>query len=286
MPNKYQVEMHDGRKFEVETDGGPPNEDDVLGFLNQKNPYSNLPDVGRGDTSDSLSADERIRQAKESLAKPPVYDTTPAEPYKYQPPDTLGSFVHGLTAVPRAMYHSIDQAGKASRQHFQEGNYPAALHDIAGSLLDPFNPQSYVDNLRQIKQNFTGGATPEQAEAAKGEATGQGLGILGLDPTEFKQAWIKRNYPEMAGQAVGAIGTALLFHKLGGKLSDANIPDWSKLPEPPAEEPGSAYDWLPPDRNRPSGPIIDTPETRPERLLGPAPPPELGPGPSPRELPP
>jgi hypothetical protein len=265
MPSKkYRVELHDGRKFEVETDGEAPNEDDILREINQP---SNLPDVGQPRfprSHNEPSADELLSQAKQSLAKPPVYSQ-----------DKPSDEVTKATAEP-------DELLIKKGWNFATKPLTDAPTRFAKSVSDYINPHSETTGLRGIGSAYIEGL----GQAISGLTSPLNLATAGLGTAETAAA--RYGLPQVARLANigGRVASASMIpegleHAVHGKhldeilsgLLEAGLGAHGMRPgvhETPKSIEEGGTEFIPPEYNQgPKGDIIDvrSPESNSARLL-------------------
>lgn len=157
---------------------------------------------------------------------PKTYDL---QDYKEPQP----GFLEGLYRVPQEMYEGASKAGKSAYEHLKEGQYPEAFHDITAPFIDPLE-QALKGTIR-----LSQGKSPIDVgtqEQAKRTGISQVLGAAGLPGEEFQKAWEEGNYPYLAGQTVGALGTMYLGHRVNKAFTE---------PKPSGPAGGSAQGGTP-----------------------------------------
>jgi hypothetical protein len=259
---KYRVELHDGRKFDVETDGEPPNENDILPYLN-KSP--NLPDVGPGNRSEDLTIDDRLKQAKESLAKPPVWSDTSeigtdkkSDNITQNTGESDKSFARkawNFASSPLSDYITYNGqkvfAPHEAAEYYDQpskdrGVVSATLHGLGAGLLEGAgNVLSGFTSPINVAMTAAGASGYNNvAKALSAPLAAEGAyHTFGPDMTTEQRLM---GIPEMAGAALPFLhGGAPVPHTEGPEI-------------------------IPPEYNRgPRGDILDVnlPENRPERML-------------------
>jgi hypothetical protein len=205
MSQKYQVELSDGRKFVVESDGGPPSEDDLLSYIDTAHPSGvprpNDPSMlpGNGKTH-AQTTEENIRPG----------DVRGFGDYAKREGVAAGT---EAMAIGRGAMDNLAAANGGSRvdaheQFFNPEAYraahpPQSMGDlaqnvgatVAGAVKAPFAVlgQAY-------KSVFGPGLTPEEAGKSAVDATAM-LGPIAMDPAAAVSA------AQSVGRGVKAVAT-------------------------------------------------------------------------------
>jgi hypothetical protein len=266
MPSKkFRVELHDGRKFEVETDGEAPNEDDILREINQP---SNLSDVGAPRFPRSYnepSADELLSQAKESLAKPPIYKQD-------KPSDEITK----AAAEP-------DESLLKKGWNFATSPISNYITSHGQKIFDPHAAAEYYDKPSDTDTRipFTGEATWKGLGAGLLEGAGDVLAGF-TTPINLAMMASGTRFPNVTKALSAPMIAEGAYHVATGKTPSEQlrgIPEMAMGALPfigghgalPKIAEDARQEWIPPEYNRgPQGDIIDVRghETDPARLLG------------------
>jgi hypothetical protein len=104
-----------------------------------------------------------------------------------------GGFVSGLTDTPRRIFEQVDDAGRNSYQNLKKGNVVGAFQDVFRPVIDPFT-----------QLNGMAAQPSSVPKMSRSTAATQGMDMLGLPGSDVQDAINQRDYPRLAGQAVGA----------------------------------------------------------------------------------
>lgn len=143
---------------------------------------------------------------KRDYVRPPDPTPTPTrqEPAPTSLYDKISSFGSGLVDPLRGMAQSVLETGREGAKDVMAGNYPAAFGRVTAPIMDAFTKTGGMVLGRMSGQQ----PTPE-------EAITQGAEMAGIPAPQIKEAYAQADYPRLAGQALGTLGTIYGAHKLG-----------------------------------------------------------------------
>lgn len=255
MPKKFQIELHDGRKFEVETDGEPPNEDDVLQSIGH-------PSVT--DAPDHSEADDILRQAHETLDKPPVfgkYEKSSDEITKATADTDESLLRKGWNFATKPLTDAPSRFAKSVSDYINPGSETTGLRGIGSAYIEGLGHA--ISGLSSPINLATAGLGLAETSAAKlglpqvARLAGIGgrIAAAPMVPEGLKHAYEGEHWDEKLS---GLLEATMGAHGMRGHVAE-EIP---RIDEGP--------DIIPPEYNRgPQGDIIDvrSPESNPARLL-------------------
>src|SRR6267142_5046883 len=160
-----------------------------------------------------------------------------APEYVESKPSISQRFIKGITDPATSLYEYVQSAATNVPKHLREGNYPAALHDVASPILTPF--EGIENFLISGKKSIPNPGT-QIAEQA------------GIPLSLMKESYDKGDYARLTGQSLSSL--ALLALSAKSQLPKSKSPKIS-LKEMPLTEHGPY-----PLRDNPSpiGPINET----------------------------
>ena len=132
------------------------------------------------------------------------------------PPSGSGGFGTGLWETTggmlKHMYDEVNQNAKKAREDISKGMYIGAFQDLTKPLMGPlYDAANKVAHGQSIVDEPPVGTPTGTGPVAK-NLLEQTLSGVGIPTNEFRQAWESGDYPRLAGQATGALGTLGLAH--------------------------------------------------------------------------